>query len=91
MRTPEDLAPCIALVIPGGESTTIALLAKLAGLLEPLRDFIKSGKPVWGTCAGAILLAEGGVEGGKKQGQELLGGVDVRIGRNGWGSQVRHV
>lgn len=87
MRTTEDLAICDALIIPGGESTSIILLARLANLLGPLREFIKT-KPVWGTCAGAILLAEGGVEGTKKGGQEVLGGVDVRIGRNGFGSQV---
>jgi len=86
VRTSSDLAQCKALIIPGGESTTIALLARLAGLLEPLRAFVEE-KPVWGTCAGAILLAEA-VEGAKKGGQELLGGVNIRIGRNGWGSQV---
>jgi 5'-phosphate synthase pdxT subunit len=80
------LAACDALIIPGGESTTIALLARISGLLEPLREFVKN-KPVWGTCAGAILLAET-IEGGKKGGQELLGGVSVKIGRNGFGSQV---
>ncbi|EJD54289.1 SNO glutamine amidotransferase [Auricularia subglabra TFB-10046 SS5] len=87
VRTKEDLATCRALIIPGGESTTIALLARLAGLLEPLREFVRSGKPVWGTCAGAILLADS-VEGAKAGGQELLGGMDVRIARNGYGSQV---
>ncbi|KAH9928840.1 SNO glutamine amidotransferase [Fomitopsis serialis] len=86
VRTPEDLAKCDALIIPGGESTTIALLARLAGLLAPLRDFVKT-KPVWGTCAGAILLAQA-AEGTKKGGQELLGGVSVTIMRNGFGSQV---
>ena len=68
------------------ESTTIALLARLAGLLEPLRDFVKS-KPVWWTCAGAILLAQA-AEGMKKGGQELLGGMSVTVMRNGFGSQV---
>ncbi|OCH93257.1 SNO glutamine amidotransferase [Obba rivulosa] len=86
VRTQEDLARCDALIIPGGESTTIALLARLAGLLGPLRDFVKA-KPVWGTCAGAILLAQT-IEGAKKGGQELLSGVSVNITRNGWGSQV---
>ncbi|KDQ52023.1 hypothetical protein JAAARDRAFT_198672 [Jaapia argillacea MUCL 33604] len=86
VRTVDDLAKCDALVIPGGESTTIALLARLAGLLEPLRDFLKR-KPVWGTCAGAILLAQS-VENTKKGGQELLGGMSIAIARNGWGSQV---
>lgn len=68
------------------ESTTIALLARLAGLLEPLREFLKA-KPVWGTCAGAILLARA-VEGAKRGGQELLGGMSVAIERNGFGSQI---
>ncbi|KIK55778.1 hypothetical protein GYMLUDRAFT_76360 [Collybiopsis luxurians FD-317 M1] len=86
VRTPEDLSQCDALIIPGGESTTIALLARLAGLLDPLKEFGKI-KPVWGTCAGAILLSES-VVGAKKGGQELLGGMSVKIARNGWGSQV---
>ncbi|KAF7331479.1 SNO glutamine amidotransferase [Mycena kentingensis (nom. inval.)] len=86
VRTPEDLARCDGLVIPGGESTTIALLARLSGLIEPLKQFIET-KPVWGTCAGAILLSRS-VTGAKKDGQELLGGVSVDIARNGWGSQV---
>lgn len=86
VRTPEELATCDALVIPGGESTTMAILARISGLLEPLREFVKV-KPVWGTCAGAILLSEA-VEGSKKGGQELLGGISIKIGRNGFGSQV---
>lgn len=68
------------------ESTTIALLARLAGLLEPLREFMKT-KPIWGTCAGAILLSQE-VENAKKGGQELLGAMSITIARNGWGSQV---
>ncbi|KAH7916669.1 PdxT/SNO family [Hygrophoropsis aurantiaca] len=86
VRVADDLARCDALIIPGGESTTIALLARLAGLLEPLRTFVKR-KPTWGTCAGAILLAQA-VENTKKGGQELLGGMSVTVARNGWGSQV---
>ncbi|KAH8115653.1 glutamine amidotransferase subunit pdxT [Phellopilus nigrolimitatus] len=86
IRQVEDLNRCDGLVIPGGESTTIALLARLAGLTEPLREFLQK-KPVWGTCAGAILLSQA-AEGMKNGGQELLGGVDVKTARNGWGSQV---
>ncbi|KAH7101398.1 SNO glutamine amidotransferase [Auriculariales sp. MPI-PUGE-AT-0066] len=88
VRTPTELSQCHALIIPGGESTTIALLARLSELLEPLRDWVRHGRPTWGTCAGAILLAGAGVEGTKKGGQEVLGGLDVRIARNGFGSQV---
>lgn len=103
VKTPEDLEKCDALIIPGGgafhpvlmilgfntlfaESTTIALLARLSGVLEPLREFVKI-KPVWGTCAGAILLSQA-VENAKKGGQEVLGGISITIARNGWGSQV---
>ncbi|PPQ88903.1 hypothetical protein CVT25_009138 [Psilocybe cyanescens] len=86
VKTPDDLGRCDALIIPGGESTTIALLARISGVLEPLREFVKS-KPVWGTCAGAILLSQV-VENAKKGGQELLGGMSITIARNGWGSQV---
>ncbi|KAF9530917.1 glutamine amidotransferase subunit pdxT [Crepidotus variabilis] len=86
VKTIEDLSRCDALIIPGGESTTIALLARISGLLDPLRQFVKV-KPVWGTCAGAILLSQV-VENGKKGGQELLGGMDITIARNGWGSQL---
>lgn len=69
------------------ESTTIALLLRLSSLLEPLRAF-SATKPIWGTCAGAILLAKE-IANPKKGGQEVLGQVSVRIERNGWGSQVR--
>ncbi|KAK0205873.1 glutamine amidotransferase subunit pdxT [Desarmillaria ectypa] len=86
VRTPDELAVCDGLIIPGGESTTIALLARLSGLLDPLREFVKI-KPVWGTCAGAILLAQS-VVGAKRGGQELLQGISISIARNGWGSQV---
>ena len=68
------------------ESTTIALLAKHSGLLDPLREFIKT-KPVWGSCAGAILMSRS-VTNAKQGGQDLLGGLSVTTVRNGWGSQV---
>jgi len=86
VRSVQDLQKCDALVIPGGESTTIALLAKLSGLLDPLREFSKA-KPVWGSCAGAILMSRN-VTNTKKGGQDLLGRLSVTTARNGWGSQV---
>jgi len=86
IRSVDELGKCDALIVPGGESTTIALLARLAGLLEPLREFAQK-KPVWGTCAGAILLSKS-AEGTKKGGQELLHGVSIVTLRNGWGTQV---
>lgn len=84
--------PCVLTTPPMSlcpESTTIALLARLSGLMEPLQEFVKT-KSVWGTCAGAILLARA-VSNSKTGGQELLGGVSVKIARNGWGSQVRRL
>lgn len=88
VRTVEELAQCQALVIPGGESTSISLVAERSGLLEPLRDFVKKDKkPVWGTCAGMILLAEEATR-TKKDGQELIGGLDVRVARNHFGRQA---
>ncbi|KAF2485134.1 pyridoxine synthesis protein PDX2 [Neohortaea acidophila] len=88
VRTPGELARCAALIIPGGESTSIALIAERTGLLEPLRDFVKvQRKPVWGTCAGLILLAESANK-TKATGQDLIGGLDVRVHRNYFGRQV---
>lgn len=88
VRTAEQLATCDALVLPGGESTTMSLVAARSGILEPLRDFVKvHRKPVWGTCAGLILLAESANR-TKQSGQDLIGGLDVRVNRNHFGRQV---
>ncbi|EXJ90768.1 glutamine amidotransferase [Capronia coronata CBS 617.96] len=88
VRNAEQLARCDALIIPGGESTTMSLVAAQSGLLEPLREFVKvSRKPTWGTCAGLILLAEA-ANATKKGGQELIGGLDVRVRRNHFGRQI---
>ncbi|KAI1740215.1 PdxT/SNO family [Xylaria scruposa] len=89
VRTPEQLAICDALVLPGGESTTLSLVAAQSGLLEPLREFVKvSKKPVWGTCAGLILLCEE-ASATKRGGQELIGGLDVKVHRNHFGRQLQ--
>lgn len=88
VRTVEQLSTCDALILPGGESTTISLVAERSGLLEPLRNFVKvARKPTWGTCAGLILLAESANR-TKQTGQELIGGLDVRVNRNHFGRQV---
>lgn len=88
VRTATQLQACHALIIPGGESTSISLIAERTGLLDPLRDFVKiQRKPVWGTCAGLILLAESANR-SKSSGQELIGGLDVRVQRNYFGRQV---
>lgn len=83
VKTPEQLDSIDALVIPGGESTTIGKMAVRFGLLEPLRSAAESGLPVYGTCAGMILLAGTVTEGD----QPLLGVLDVVVKRNAFGSQ----
>ncbi|CAK4030221.1 Pyridoxal 5 -phosphate synthase subunit [Lecanosticta acicola] len=88
VRTPSELETCDALILPGGESTAISLIAERTNLLEPLREFVKTHRrPVWGTCAGLILLAESANR-SKSTGQELIGGLDVRVQRNYFGRQV---
>ena len=87
VRKPEQLTHLNGLIIPGGESTSIGLIAERWGLIEPLRDWVQAGKPIWGTCAGMILLAER-VEGQKAGGQPLLGGLDITVNRNYFGRQV---
>lgn len=88
VRTSQELTRCDALIIPGGESTTISLVAARTDLLESLREFVKvERKPTWGTCAGLILLAEA-ANSTKKGGQELIGGLDVRVNRNHFGRQI---
>ncbi|CAG8556055.1 8793_t:CDS:2 [Funneliformis caledonium] len=87
IRKVEQLATIDALIIPGGESTTMALIAERSGLMEPLREFVRSGKPTWGTCAGMILLANEANK-TKKGGQSLIGGLDITVNRNQFGSQI---
>ena len=83
VKTPERLDSVDALVIPGGESTTIGKMAVRFGLLEPLRSVAESGLPMYGTCAGMILLAGTVTEGD----QPLLGVLDVVVKRNAFGRQ----
>jgi 5'-phosphate synthase pdxT subunit len=86
VRRPSELAAVDAMVVPGGESTTMANLARSFALLEPLRQRVREGMPTLGTCAGMIMLAdriEGGIEG-----QETIGGLDVVVRRNAFGRQV---
>lgn len=82
VRLPEQLETLDALIIPGGESTTIGKLAVTFGLVEPLRKFAKE-KPVWGTCAGMIFLAK---DIGRDQ--PILGVMDIQVNRNAFGRQV---
>jgi 5'-phosphate synthase pdxT subunit len=86
VRRPEELTGLDGIVLPGGESTTMGRLMGLFGLLEPLRGLLQAGLPAYGTCAGMILLADE-VVGGRPE-QETLGGLDVTVRRNAFGSQV---
>lgn len=85
VRRPDELAAVDGLVIPGGESTTMSKLAVLFGMLEPLRARVRAGMPVYGTCAGLILLAEKILD--PRSGQETVGGIDMIVRRNAFGRQ----
>ncbi|XP_066324844.1 probable pyridoxal 5'-phosphate synthase subunit PDX2 isoform X1 [Miscanthus floridulus] len=92
VRKPEQLLGVDSLIIPGGESTTMAKLANYHNLFPALREFVGCGKPVWGTCAGLIFLANKAVAllaGQKTGGQELVGGLDCTVHRNFFGSQLQ--
>jgi 5'-phosphate synthase pdxT subunit len=86
VRRISELDEVDGLVIPGGESTTIAKLAVAFDLLDPLRKRIADGMPAYGSCAGMILLADRVLDG--VQGQQTLGGLDVTVRRNAFGRQV---
>jgi 5'-phosphate synthase pdxT subunit len=82
IRLPDQLADLGGLIIPGGESTTMGKLAVDFGLLDPLRAFGRS-KPIWGTCAGAILLSKDA-----QRSQPLLELMDITVDRNAYGRQI---
>jgi len=86
VRRPAELDAVDALIIPGGESTTISRLLETFDLLEPLRGRITSGMPAYGSCAGMILLATQILDG--RPDQQQLGGLDVVVRRNAFGRQV---
>ena len=86
VRRPTELAEVDALVLPGGESTTIDKLSRAFDLREPLLDRIKQGMPVYGSCAGMILLADRVVD--AVDGQQTFGGIDMTVRRNAFGRQV---
>lgn len=86
VRGAADLHRVAGLVIPGGESTTMSILAVREGLMQPLREFVDSGHPCFGSCAGLIFLADR-VVGGRAD-QQTIGGLDVTAQRNSFGRQV---
>ena len=86
VRRPNELAAVDALVLPGGESTAISNLARSFDMFEPLKARIAAGMPVYGSCAGMILLADRIID--AAVGQETFGGLDITVRRNAFGRQV---
>ena len=86
VRRPEEIAEVDALVLPGGESTTIGKLLDRFALLDPLRERVAAGMPLYGTCAGLILMANA-IE-GPQDAPHRLGVMDVTVRRNGYGRQL---
>jgi pyridoxal 5'-phosphate synthase pdxT subunit len=86
VRRPSELDRVDALVIPGGESTTMSKLAVEFGMLEPVRKRLADGMPAYGSCAGMIMLAERIIDG--RPDQQAFGGIDMTVRRNAFGRQV---
>ena len=86
VRVPEDLTAVDALVLPGGESTTIAKLLDFSGLFVPVAERLEAGMPALGTCAGMILLASEVLDG--RPDQRSFGAIELAVRRNAFGSQV---
>ena len=86
VRTPADLTAVDALVMPGGESTTMSRLLDTSGMFDDLQTRLSDGMPVFGTCAGMILLATDVLDG--RPDQRSFGVIDITVQRNGYGRQV---
>jgi 5'-phosphate synthase pdxT subunit len=85
VKRPEELQRVVGLIIPGGESSVIDKLSRIFGLAEPLRAAVADGLPVYGTCAGLIMLSNTVLD--AIDGQQSIGGLDVAVRRNAFGSQ----
>ena len=86
VRSPADLSDISALVLPGGESTTMSMLLESSGLFEPLSERLADGLPALGTCAGMILLGRDILDG--RSDQRCFGAIDIDVRRNAFGRQV---
>jgi len=86
VRTPDALAAIDALILPGGESTTMSMLLESSGLFEPIASRLDDGMPAFGTCAGMILLAKDVLDG--RADQRSFGVLDIAVRRNAFGRQV---
>ena len=86
VRSPADLTDVSALILPGGESTTMSMLLESSGLFEPLSERLADGLPALGTCAGMILLGQDILDG--RSDQRCFGAIDIDVRRNAFGRQV---
>ncbi len=86
VRRPGELEQCDALVIPGGESTTMVKLARIFDMFDPIVERLRGGMPAFGTCAGMIMLSDRVLDGTRDQ--ETFGGLDATVRRNAFGRQV---
>lgn len=86
VRNQQQLSTCDALIVPGGESTSMSLIAERSGMLEPLANYVLLKKPIWGTCAGLIFLSKQVING--SPGQKLIGALDIQVKRNAFGRQL---
>ena len=86
IRTPQDLSVVDALIMPGGESTTMSQLLESSELFEPIKKMIHEGMPVFGTCAGMILLAKTIIDG--RDDQVSFNAIDIEVQRNAYGRQI---
>lgn len=87
VKYPDEIMGVDALVLPGGESTTISKLLEWHGITDTIKKFGESGKPILGTCAGMVLLSKSGGEKTQKTGQKMLGLIEAKVSRNAFGPQ----
>lgn len=87
IRNPQDIEGVDGIILPGGESTAMSIIGEENGLFTALKSFVQTNKPIWGTCAGMILLSDHACN-KARCGQSLVGGLDVQVCRNYFGSQI---
>ena len=87
IRKADDFDDLDGIILPGGESTTMSIVGERWGLFSKLKEWVKADRPIWGTCAGMILLSDHCIK-QAESGQSLVGGLDAHICRNYFGSQI---
>lgn len=87
IKLPQQISDIDGIILPGGESTAMAIVGEKWGLFPALKEWVSSGRPIWGTCAGMILLSDHAIK-QRTGGQALVGGLDVHVCRNYFGAQI---